>query len=124
MYSVTIREHVMIAHSLPDDFFGPAKRLHGATYVVDVTFSSEHLNEYSVVVDIGYAHQVTKEVLGEIEYRNLDDMEVFEGKLTTTEFLAKHIHDNILIKSKTVFKGTLKVTLGESHIACASYQGT
>jgi len=122
MYSVKIRDHVMIAHSLKaDGFFGPAEKLHGATYIVDVVFFLKELDEHNVVIDIGYATSVVKEVIQPLSYHNLDEMEEFSGKLTTTEYLAKYIHDQV--KSKVAgFPGKLKVTLGESHVAWASYE--
>lgn len=113
----------MIAHSLPHPFFGPAQQLHGATYVVDVEFKSPQLDPHNVVLDIGKAHAVTKEVLQPLGYQNLDELEIFKGQLTTTEFLAKYIHDAIKAKTTDVFSGTIKVTLGESHVAWASYEG-
>ncbi len=113
----------MIAHSLPDPFFGPASQMHGATYVVDAEFKSTELNEHEVVIDIGVAQTVLGEVLKELNYKNLDEESQFEGQLTTTEFLAKYIHSRVGDKIKSSFHGTLKVTLGESHVAWASYEG-
>lgn len=121
MYAVGVRRHVMIAHSLPDPFFGPAAALHGATYVVDVEFSSEHLNAKSVVVDIGAANERLDQVLKSLDYRNLDDDPRFAGQLTTTEALAAHIHKELARKFEGEFRGELKVTLHESHVAWASY---
>ena len=123
MFTVKIREHILIAHSLPHPFFGPAQHLHGATYVVDVEFKSKELDAHSVVMDIGKAHEVTKAVLQPLGYQNLDEVEIFKGKLTTTEFLAKYIHNEVKSKTSDVFSGTIKVTLGESHVAWASYEG-
>ena len=123
MYSVKIREHIMIAHSLPHPGFGPARNLHGATYVVDATFFAKELNEMSIVIDIGLAHEVLKKVLAPLAYQNLDELEAFQGVLTTTEFLAKYIHDQIKEAVADQFKGRVKVTLGESHVAWASYEG-
>lgn len=122
-YTVQIRDHIMIAHSLPDPFFGPAQNMHGATYVVDVYFISEKLNPQNVVIDMGQAHSITKEVLTPLGYQNLDLIPKFIGNLTTTEFLAKHIHDSVKSKILPFFKGKLKINLGESHIAWASYEG-
>ena len=113
----------MIAHSLRDPFFGPAQNMHGATYVVDVTFMSRDLDEHNVVIDIGYAHQATKEVLEKLSYQNLDELPQFKGQLTTTEFLARYIHDNIKDQVASVFDGTIEVVLGETHDAWASYKG-
>jgi 6-pyruvoyltetrahydropterin/6-carboxytetrahydropterin synthase len=123
MYHVRIREHIMIAHSLKDKFFGPAQKKHGATYVVDVTFYADKLNAVNVVIDIGLAHQVLKEVLAPLNYIDLDDIPEFENKLTTTEFLAKHIHDRVKDAVKNEFSGSLEVVLGESHVAWAGYKG-
>lgn len=113
----------MIAHSLPHPFFGPAQNLHGATYVVDVTFMSDSVDEHNVVIDIGKAHDITGEVLAPLKYQNLDELEIFKGKLTTTEFVARHIHDEIRNKVKDIFKGRIKVELGEMHDAWAGYEG-
>lgn len=113
----------MIAHSLDSPVFGPAQKLHGATYVVDARFEAEALDENNIVIDIGLAMDILKEVLQPLEYQNLDDLEVFKGKLTTTEFLANFIHSEISNKVKGKFKGFLEITLGESHIAWASYKG-
>ena len=123
MYSVKIRDHVMIAHSLPSPVFGPAQQMHGATYVIDAEFSKTEVDENNIVIDMGLAHQVLKEVLQPLAYQNLDLKIEFAGQLTTTEFLAKYIHDKISEKVKEKFIGHLKVTLGESHIAWASYAG-
>ena len=123
MYTVKVRNSIMIAHSLPDSFFGPAQYMHGATYVVDVTFSSEKLDTHNVVLDIGKAKDVTSDVLNHLNYKNLDDLPQFKNKLTTTEFMAKYIHDNIKNKVKTFFKGHISVCLGETHDAWASYSG-
>ena len=113
----------MIAHSLPNKAFGPAQSKHGATYVVDVTFYSEKLNPVNVVIDMGLAHQVLKEVLESLNYKDLDDVGEFNDQLTTTEFLAKHIHDRVKEAVKKEFFGNLEVTLGESHVAWAGYKG-
>ncbi len=121
MYSVKIRRSVMIAHSLKHPFFGPAQNLHGATYVVDVRFLRNELDEHNVVIDIGVAHSVTAEVLKVLNYQNLD--EVFPDQLTTTEFVAKYIHDEVKLRLGDGFDGKLKVTLGETHDAWASYSG-
>ena len=123
MYTVKIRDHIMIAHSLPDDAFGPAKNMHGATYVVDAVFHSESLNQHNIVIDIGIAHDLLKETLSELAYQNLDELPQFKGKLTTTEFLAKYIHDQLKEKSSEHFNGSLEIILGESHVAWASYRG-
>ncbi len=120
MFEVKVKEHIMIAHSLPDPFFGPAQHLHGATYVTEVTFKSEKLNEKNVVIDIGEATEITKDVLSELAYKNLDDIPQFEGILTTTEYLAYYIHGKI--KDRLAEKLVIKVELFESHVASASYE--
>jgi 6-pyruvoyl-tetrahydropterin synthase len=112
----------MIAHSLRSEVFGPARNLHGATYVVDVTFSSHHLNEYNVVIDIGQALKIVGQCLDTLRYCNLDELPQFTNKFTTTEFLAGYIHQLIKEKVNQFFSGTIKVCLGESHIARASYE--
>lgn len=122
MFSVTVRSHMMIAHSLPDPFFGPAAALHGATYVVDLEFKSAHLNPQNVVIDIGVAARLADEVLAQLNYRNLDELEMFKGVLTTTEYLAAYIHGQLAQRLGDAFSGSLKVTLNESHIASASYE--
>lgn len=122
MYTVQVKDHIMIAHSLPDPFFGPAQNMHGATYVIDVSFSSSSLTAQNVVIDIGFAHDALKKVVVKLNYQNLDDMDEFQDRLTTTEFLAHYIHGQIAKEVSSVFKGKIKVDLGESHIASASYE--
>jgi 6-pyruvoyl-tetrahydropterin synthase len=112
----------MIAHSLQHQAFGPAQKKHGATYVVDVTFYSEELNEVNVVIDIGLAHQVLKKVLAPLNYSDLDETPEFANQLTTTEFLAKHIHDRVKTAVKNEFSGSIEVVLGESHVAWAGFK--
>ncbi|MCC6946846.1 MAG: 6-carboxytetrahydropterin synthase [Bradyrhizobiaceae bacterium] len=130
MYAVEVRDHIMIAHSLPGEFFGPAQGLHGATFVVDVAFFRETLGPNAVVVDIGRAHGVLRATLGAINYKNLDTLPQFKGKLTTTEALARYIFDRFgeALKqnelgedSKGVTK--IRVTLHESHVARAWFEG-
>ena len=123
MFHVKIRDHIMIAHSLPHPFFGPAQNMHGATYVVDVQFSTKELDPHNVVIDIGKAHEVAKEVLAPLSYQNLDEHPEMQGKLTTTEFLAKYIFDKVAEKVSSFFSGKIQVTLGESHVAWAGYEG-
>ena len=120
MFEVSVTEHIMIAHSLPDPFFGPAQHMHGATYVVTVTFKRESLNEQNVVIDIGEGTDITKKVLSELAYQNLNELPQFKGILTTTEFLAKYIHGKV--KSMLSESMVIKVLLQESHIASASYE--
>ena len=121
MYTVSVRTHMMIAHSLPADYFGPAAAMHGATYVVDVEFSSPRLNQYNVVIDMGVAQDLAQQVVSDLNYKNLDELEQFLGQLTTTEFLAHHLHSQLAERLKGLFSGGLKVTLHESHLAEASY---
>ncbi len=113
----------MIAHSLPHPFFGPAAGLHGATYVVDAEFKSSSLDAHNVVIDIGAAHDALNTVLNTLNYKNLDELEQFDGQLTTTEFIANHIHSEVASSVRKIFDGSLRITLGESHVAWASYEG-
>src|SRR5215218_9135221 len=124
MFSVTVRDHMMIAHSLRGEVFGPAQRLHGATYVVDATFRRADLDPDGVVVDIGRAAEVLRAVLSELGYRNLDDEPDFAGMNTTTEALARVVADRLaeaLGEAAQDLDG-LVVTLHESHVAWASYE--
>ncbi|MGE0043129.1 MAG: 6-pyruvoyl tetrahydropterin synthase family protein [Vicinamibacterales bacterium] len=130
MYSVTVRDHVMIAHSFKGDVFGPAQRLHGATYVVDAEFRRAELDADGIVVDIGRATDVLRRVLGAINYRNLDEVPAFAGRNTTTEFIARHVFDALdaAIADGELGPGagdieTIRVTLHESHVASAGYEG-
>ena len=123
MYTVTIRDHMMIAHSLPSEAFGPAQNLHGATYVVDAEFKSETIDDNNIVIDIDIATSVLQRVLAPLKYQNLDELPALRGKLTTTEFLAKLVHDSVSQAINDSFQGRLKVTLGESPVAWASYEG-
>lgn len=123
MYTVKVRNSIMIAHSLPHPFFGPAQNMHGATYVVDVTFSSKGLDPHNVVIDIGKAKDVTNSILSHLSYKNLDELPQFKNQLTTTEFMAKYIHDKIKEKVNSFFDGQISVCLGETHDAWASYSG-
>jgi 6-pyruvoyl-tetrahydropterin synthase len=123
MYAVTVRDHVMIAHSFDGEVFGPAQRLHGATYVVDATFRGPELGPDGILVDIGRAAAELKDVLGALNYRNLDDEEEFKGSNTSTEALARWVADRLAER----FAGdgqltALVVTLHESHVAWASYE--
>ncbi|MGB3588760.1 MAG: 6-carboxytetrahydropterin synthase [Tunicatimonas sp.] len=122
MYSVIIRDHMMIAHSFDSEAFGPAQKLHGATYVVDAEFKAEQLDENSIVIDIDIATKELQKALAPLKYQNLDELKQFEGKLTTTEFLAKYVHDTISEAVSDRFSGSLKITLGESHVAWATYE--
>jgi 6-pyruvoyl-tetrahydropterin synthase len=129
MYSVTVRDHVMIAHSLSGEVFGPAQRLHGATYVVDATFSGEDLDDDGIVVDIGRATVELHDVLADLNYRNLDDVAALAAQNTTTERLARVVADRIADRIAAGALGdaarrlaTIRVTLHESHVAWASYE--
>ena len=128
MFSVTVRDHMMIAHSFHGDVFGPAQRLHGATYVVDATFRSETLDADNIVVDIGRAAQELRAIVGELSYRNLDDEPEFAHTNTSTEALAQVVADRLAerIRSGALGAGAqglsgIAVTLHESHIAWATY---
>lgn len=121
MFSVTVRDYLMIAHSLCE-YFGPAAGVHGATYVVDLTFFSDRLNEYNIVVDIGIAGDILHQSLDPLRYRNLDEMEEFKNQITTTEFLARHIHQSVKRLMKGRFEGKIRVTLAESPVASASFE--
>jgi 6-pyruvoyl-tetrahydropterin synthase len=129
VFSVNIRDHLMIAHSLRGEVFGPAQRLHGATYVVDATFRRATLDADGIVVDIGRAAEVLRAVVGELGYRNLDDEVEFAGMNTTTEALARVIADRLADRARAGALGDggleldgLVVTLHESHVAWASYE--
>jgi len=131
MYTVRVRDHMMIAHSFRGEVFGPAQKLHGATYVVDVEFRSEKLDDNGIVIDIGLATDTVHRILGDLNYRNLDDEASFKGRNTTTEVLARWVFDRV---AAAIGKGELgsggrvlqsvRVTLNESHVASASYEGT
>ena len=122
MFSVTVRDHMMIAHSLRGEVFGPAQRLHGATYVVDATFRRATLDDDGIVVDIGVATEALRAVVGELSYRNLDDEEDFAGMNTTTEALARVVADRLADRMPAAGLDALVVTLHESHVAWASYE--
>jgi 6-pyruvoyl-tetrahydropterin synthase len=131
MYTVTVRDHFMIAHSFHGEAFGPAQRLHGATYVVDLELRRSALDANGMVVDIGLATEVLKTTLARLNYRNLDEEPAFTGRNTTTEFLAHEIFERIVA---SIGRGELganargiervRVTLHESHVASASYAGS
>jgi len=129
VFSVTIREHMMIAHSLRGEVFGAAQRLHGATYVVDASFRRATLDADGIVVDIGRAAEALRAVVGELGYRNLDDEADFAGMNTTTEALARVVADRLADRARAGALGDgaraldgLVVTLRESHVAWASYE--
>lgn len=129
MYAVEVRDHVMIAHSIKGEVFGPAQKLHGATYVIDVCFMRRELDENDIVVDIGLATETVKQVLASINYSNLDDHPDFRGRRSTTEAVARWVFEKI---KEAVAAGKLgasarglerlKITLHESHNALASFE--
>ena len=129
MFRLTVRDHIMIAHSFRGEVFGPAQRLHGATFVVDATFRRAELDADGIVVDIGLATEELRAVLADLNYRNLDDEPAFAGVNTSTEFLAKFIADRLVEKVHTGALGEgarelarISVVLHESHVALASYE--
>jgi 6-pyruvoyl-tetrahydropterin synthase len=130
LYSLNVRDHFMIAHSFRGEVFGPAQRLHGATYVVDATFRRPELDADGLVVDIGLASEELRSVLADLNYRNLDERPEFAGQNTTTEFLARAIYDRLIaaIREDRLGAGArglarVSVTLHESHVAWAAYEG-
>lgn len=130
MYTLAVRDHVMIAHSFSGAIFGPAQRLHGATYVIDAEFRRAELDPDGLVVDIGLASTVLHEVLATLNYRNLDEVPAFAGRNTTTEFLAAHLHGELCraigdgrLGEHAKGLASLRVVLNESHIAWAAYEG-
>jgi 6-pyruvoyl-tetrahydropterin synthase len=130
MFAVEVRDHIMIAHSFKGELFGPAQKLHGATFVVDVAFFREDITADGVVVDIGRAHDALKATLGPLNYNNLDTLPQFAGKQTTTEYLSKYIFDAMAGAARTGKLGPggegivkIRVTLHESHVARAWYEG-
>jgi 6-pyruvoyl-tetrahydropterin synthase len=129
MFAVTVRDHVMIAHSLRGEVFGPAQRLHGATYVVDATFRRSQVDADGIVVDIGRATDALRAVLEDLDYRNLDEHPAFAGANSTTEMLAKLIADRLVDRIRSGELGDaareldgVAVTLRESHVAWASFE--
>ena len=129
MFAVEVRDSIMVAHALPDPFFGPAANKHGATYVVDVAFIGTSLTRHNVVVDIGRAQQALKAVLSPLHYQDLDTLPQFSGILTTTEFLCRHIHTEMTAAIRRGDLGdgadalsAMRVTLAETHLAKAWYE--
>ncbi|MFJ9553302.1 6-pyruvoyl trahydropterin synthase family protein [Nocardiopsis sp. NPDC101807] len=124
MYSVTVRDHLMVAHSFRGAVFGPAQRLHGATFVVDATFRRRELDADNIVVDIGLATRELGGLVAELNYRNLDEEPDFAGVNTTTEFLARVVADRLVERIGARERGldSVAVTLHESHVAWASYE--
>ena len=130
MYSVSVRDHMMVAHSFKGEVFGPAERLHGATMVVDVEFRRPGLDADGIVVDIGRATEVLHAILADMNFRNLDEDPTFKGHNTTTEFLARVVFDRMVAAILTNDLGaaargieSLRVTLHESHVASAAFEG-
>ncbi|QIM22124.1 6-carboxytetrahydropterin synthase [Phycicoccus sp. HDW14] len=131
MFTLTVSDHTMVAHSLPDPFFGPAQRVHGATYAVDASLIADDLDEHGVVADIGALARALRAVLGDLDHRNLDDDPAFAGVLTTTEVLARTVADRLAgriragaLGSSTEHLRELDVTLRESPVAAAGYRRT
>ena len=128
MFGVTVRDHMMVAHSFRGDVFGPAQALHGATFVVDATFRGPELDDDGVLVDIGRAAEELGGLVGELTYRNLDEEPAFAGTNTTTEVLARHLADRLAERVRAGVLGApgqvtgVVVTLRESHVASASYE--
>ncbi len=129
MFAVEVRDHIMIAHSFKGAVFGPAQALHGATFVVDAMFMAETLDDNGIVIDIGRAHEALKAILAALNYQNLDSLPVFAGRNTTTEVLARHIHDRLADVARAGGLGrdgkaltAIRVTLSESHVARAWYE--
>jgi 6-pyruvoyl-tetrahydropterin synthase len=129
MYAVEVRDHIMIAHSLPGEVFGPAQRLHGATFVVDVAFMRESLGADNIVVDIGRALQALRDALQPLNYANLDSLPSLAGEKTTSEFMARHIFERLAEAIRAGRLGPeaagvqrMRVTLKESHVARAWYE--
>jgi len=129
MYTVCVRDHVMIAHSFRGEVFGPARRKHGATYVVDVEFRRADLDAHGIVVDIGRATDALRAALAPLAYRDLDEEPAFAGRNTTTEFLARVVFDRMAEAARSGALGdaagleSIRVTLHESHVAWAAYEG-
>jgi 6-pyruvoyl-tetrahydropterin synthase len=129
VFTVEVRDHIMIAHSFRGAVFGPAQALHGATFVVDAAFIADTLDQNGIVIDIGRAHEALKATLGPLNYKNLDDVPEFKGKNTTTEFLTKHIYDQLAKAARGDGLGrpgrelkAIRVTISESHVARAAYE--
>ena len=128
MYSITVRNNILIAHSLPGEVFGPAQNMHGATYIVDAEFYAKEINKYNIIMDLGVVTEILSDVLKFYSYKNLDEVEEFKNIITSTEFLAKDIFDRICRRlQKDYLKDfnklhKIKITLTESTVAWASYE--
>jgi 6-pyruvoyl-tetrahydropterin synthase len=130
MFAVEVRDHIMVAHSLPAEVFGPAQGIHGATFVVDAAFFTEDLDAHGLVVDIGLATEALAEVLAPLRYRNLDEVPDFAGRFTTTEFLCRHVYEQLATIARSGRLGDggrirrIRVTMHESHTARGWFEGT
>jgi len=129
LYTVEVRDHIMIAHSFRGEVFGPAQALHGATFVVDAAFIAKDADKNNIVIDIGRAHDALKAILQPLNYKNLDEIPDFKGVNTTTEFLTRHVHDKLAEAARAGKLGrdgrelkAIRVTISESHVARASYE--
>ena len=128
MYSITVRNNILIAHSLPGEVFGPAQNMHGATYIVDAEFFSKEVNKYNIIMDLGVVTDILTDTLKFYSYKNLDEVVDFKGIITSTEFLAKDIYDRISLKLKEDYYDDykslhkIKIILTESNVAWASYE--
>jgi 6-pyruvoyl-tetrahydropterin synthase len=122
MYSLTFRDYWKCAHSLTGDIFGPAQLVHVITFEVEVTYSTDALDEHNLIVDFGAAQSSLQELLRPMEFKNLDELPEFQGVNTTTEYLCRYLHEKVAEKVARVFTGTLRVTLRESPVAWATYE--
>ncbi len=128
MYSIKVRENILIAHSLPGEVFGPAQNMHGATYLVDAEFFTDKLNEYNIIMDLGLVTTILKDTLKVYNYKNLDEVDEFKDIITSTEFLAKNICEKILNKLQSDYPNDykilkkIKISLQESNVAWATYE--
>ena len=130
MFAVEVRDHIMIAHSFKGEVFGPAQKLHGATFVIDAAIYAETLDENAIVIDIARAHEVLKSLLAPLNYKNLDEEPAFKGHNTTTEFLTKYVFDGLAKAARADELGragkelhAIRIEIAESHVARASYEG-
>ena len=128
MYSIKVRENILIAHSLPGQVFGPAQNMHGATYLVDAEFFTDKLNEYNIIMDLGVVTTILKDTLKVYNYKNLDEVDEFKDIITSTEFLAKNICEKIINKLQNNYPDDykilkkIKISLQESNVAWATYE--
>jgi 6-pyruvoyl-tetrahydropterin synthase len=129
VFAVEVSDQIMIAHSFRGEIFGPAQQVHGATFVIRVAFFAEELDQHGIVVDIARAHEVLKEAIGPLNYRNLDDVPQFRGTNTTTEFMTKHLFDHLAAAARSGQLGraahelkSIRVTVAESPVALAWYE--